>query len=258
LHYERPIPLTGDILKQRIFSPIAYAGVRRANIIAIAASEVSRFAANFPIAWRRRGDVYELVILRSLLADGRGHAPGAQKALGLLPVLARAYPFLYDPAHAPQVAGRAKFVDAAIADEPSDIGAPICLIDGRPTKATAQRIGLLDAAAPSFAKAAAIARHLADADLFEAWPLRFDNVEGHDLEVGGLWIVKQDAVGTGAFAPLLRAHGVVAADLIGLHRLSLFRAGIMLALARAALKAATGTDPPPQREMKAAEAGADA
>jgi SapC len=257
LDYERPTPLAGDVLKQRIFSPTAYAGVRSASIVAIAAIEAPRYAAHFPIAWRRQNDSFELVVLRSLLPDGRGHAAGTQKALGFLPILLRAYPFLYDPALLPPAAGHAKFVDTAVADEPGDIGAPICYIDGRPTKATTQRLALLDVAAAAFAQTAAISRQLAAADLFEAWPLRFENIEGYDLEIRDLWIVRQDAVTTGAFAPLMRAHGVVAADLIGLHRVSLYRAGILLAQARGTLKAeaaASGMSPVPD----AVQAGAGA
>jgi SapC len=236
LDYERPIPLSGDVLKQRIFSPIAYAMVRRANIIAIAAVEAPRYAAHFPIAWRKRATGFELVILRSLLADGRGHVPGTQTALGFLPALARAYPFLYDPAREP-AAGRAKFVDSAIADEPGDLGAPICYVDGRPTKATTQRIGMLDSLAPAFSQTAAITQQLAKADLFEPWPLHFENVEGQTIDVEGLWIIKQNAAASGVFAPIMRAHGLLAADLIGLHRISLFRAGTLLAQTRSALKA---------------------
>lgn len=244
MDYDQPIPLSGDVLKQRIFSPLAYSNVRRANVVSIAVSEAQRLAAHNPIAWRKRGSTFELVIVRSLLDDGRGHVPGAQTALGFLPVRLRCYPFLYDPAAIPQ-AGRAKLVDTAIADEPSDIGAPIALADGRPSKATLQRIAALDAAAPAFAEAALIAGALAKADLFEAWPLHFEDVEGQTLDVPDLWIIRQTAVETGALAPLLRAHGLAAAELFGLHRLSLYRAGTLLALARAALKSATTAEAPP-------------
>jgi hypothetical protein len=236
LDYEIPIPLAGDILKQRIFSPLAYANVRTAKLIAIAGLEAPRYAAHYPIAWRKRDEAYELVIVRSLLPDGRGHPPGTLTALAFLPVLARAYPFLLGPAK--ENGARAKLVDTAIADEPGDIGAPIALVDGRPSKATVQRIALLESSAPHFARTVAIARQLAELDLFEPWPLRFDDVEGHTLDVPDLWIVRQEVVSTGALAPVMRAHGTLAADLIGLHRLSLYRAGMLLAHARAALKGA--------------------
>jgi SapC len=260
LNYDEPIPLAGDVLKQRIFSPLAYAIVRHANIVVISAAEAPRYAAHCPIAWRKRQDGFELVVLRSLLGDGTGHQAGSQKALNFYPILARAYPFLYDPAAGP-AAGRAKFVDTAIADEPGDVGAPICMIDGRPSKATTQRIALLDAAAPSFAQTMAITKQLGDADLFEPWPLHFENVEGTTIAVEGLWIIKQTAVETEAFAPVMRAHGVIAADLIGLHRVSLFRAGILLAQARAALKAARPAaipEPGPENATLLESASADA
>lgn len=238
MDYIQPILLAGDVLKQRIFSPVAYAVVRNANVMAIAPVEAPRFAGHYPIAWRKRADRYELVVVRSLLVDGRGHAPGTQTTLTFIPLLARCYPFLYDTTRELQ-AGRPKHVDMAVADQPTDIGAPIALPDGRPSKATAQRIAQLDAAAPSFAQSIAIAAWLAKADLFEPWPLHFEDVEGETLDVPDLWIVRQNAVDTGALAPLMRAHGMIAADLVGLHRLSLYRAGMLLAQARAALKAAS-------------------
>ncbi len=255
MEYDQPIPLAGDVLKQRIFSPLAYAVVRNANLVPIAAVEAPRFAGHYPIAWRKRDQSYELVVVRSLLTDGRGHAPGTQTTLAFIPVLARSYPFLYDPARGPE-AGRPKFVDTAIADQPGDIGAPIALADGRPSKATSQRIAQLDAAAPSFGLSMAIAAFLAEADLFEPWPLHFEDIEGQTLDVGGLWIVRQNVIDTGALAPLMRAHGIAAADLIGLHRLSLYRAGMLLAQARTALKSAPRLSPEPAAEFEPAETGA--
>ena len=235
MDYERPIPLAGDVLKQRIFSPLAYPSVRNSNVIEIAAQEAPRYAAHFPICWRKLTDRYQLVILRSLMADGRGHPAGSQKALAFLPILCRSYPFLYAPSGMAD-GSIPKFIDNVIADEPSDIGSPICFSDGRPTKATAQRIAMLDNAAKLFSQTTAIARDLAAADLFEAWPLHFDGIEGQTLDVSDLWIVKQDVISTGALSPLMRTHGLVAADLIGLHRVSLFRTGILLANARSTLK----------------------
>ena len=242
--YERPIPLKGDVLKQRIFSPLAYPNVRNANVIAITAHEAPRYSAHFPIAWAKRDTRFELVVIRSLLSDGRAHPEGSQAALAFLPALCRAYPFMYEPAAGPSdsqskvaTGHRSNYFDAAVADAPTDVGAPICFADGRPTKATAQRIALLDSAAPLFAITAAIAVDLAALDLFEAWPLRFENIEGHTLDVPDLWIVSQDMVQTGGLAPVMRKHGLIAADLIGLHRISLFRAGTLLSNAKAALKA---------------------
>lgn len=244
--YERPVPLKGDVLKQRIFSPLAYENVRNANVIAITAQEAMRYASHFPIAWHRHENRFELIIVRSLLADGRGHPAASQSALPFLPALCRAYPFMYEPGmyqpgrHEPS----RHFIDVAVADAPTDVGSPICFSDGRPAKATAQRIALLDIAAPMFAETAQIAGQLSELALFEAWPLHFENIEGYTLDVADLWIVKQDAISTGALAPVLRRHGIVAADLIALHRLSLFRTGIMLANARAALRAAPASSAP--------------
>lgn len=229
--------MSEDVFKRRIFSPLAYPAVRNANVIQISHSEAEKYAGHFPVVWRRRREAFELVVVRSLLADGRGHAPGSQQALPFLPVLCRSYPFLLDPIREPAINAARQF-DDAIADEPKDIGAPVCTPDGRPTKATVQRLGLLDAFIEPTQKTMAICNDLKARDLFEPWALSFDNIEGRKLEVPDLWIVKQTAFATGAFAGIMRVHGLFAADLLSLHRISLFRAGILLANARKALAAA--------------------
>ncbi len=226
--------MAGEVLKQRVFAPTCYAAVRNTNIVAICASEAGRFVAHVPIAWRSRAGKFELVILRSFLGDGRGHLPGMQTATTLLPVLARAYPFLHDPTRAP-TPGQPKFIDPVIADEPDDLGAPITAMNGRLTPQAARCIALLDASAASFAETAVISQCIADADLLEPWALRFEAQGAPTIELKGLWIVKHGAIATGAFAPLMRAHGLAAADLVALHRVSLFRTGLLLARARGAL-----------------------
>lgn len=237
MDYEHPIALSDEVLKRRIFSPLAYPVVRNANVIRIAHSEAARYAAHFPVVWRKIGNGAELVVVRSLLADGRGHAPGSQQALPFLPTLCRAYPFLLNPQIAPAV-DTPRLFDDAIADEAKDVGAPVCTPDGRPTKATVQRLGLLDAFVPPFQLTQALCNDLIGADLFEPWALSFDNIEGHKLEVTDLLIIRQTSFATGAFAPVLRTYGLPAAELLALHRISLFRAGILLANARKALVAA--------------------
>jgi SapC len=235
VEYERPIPLAGDILKQRIFSPLAYASVTRSNIVAICHAEVPKYAPHFPVAWHKSAGGYELSIVRSLMADGRGHPRGSQTNLPFLPILCRAYPFMYAPSGT-STPTAARYIDGAIATEPGDIGAPICFPDGRPTKATAQRLALLDQSAAAFSASAAITLALTDADLFEPWPLHFEGIEDTTLDVADMWIIKQAAAETGALASVLRQYGLIAADLVGLHRISLFRAGTLLANARMALK----------------------
>lgn len=237
MDYDQPIPLAGDVLKQRIFSPLAYANVRRANVVAIAQNEMARLAGHYPLVWRKTGDEFRLVAIRSLLDDGRGHAPGTQLTLSFLSVLLRCYPFLYDPRARPEP-GRPRFIDQALADEPGDVGAPVALADGRPSKAALQRLAHLDAAATSFAQTALISNDLGKRELLEPWSLKFDDVQGIRLEVPDLWIVRQAAAKDSSLTPVLQAHGIAAGDLIGLHRLSLFRAGTLLTQARAALQSA--------------------
>jgi len=87
----------------------------------------------------------------------------------------------------------------------------------------------------------ALGQTLAELDLFEPWELKF-NISGTSIELPDLLIVRQKSLDTGALAPVLYRHGLVAAHLIGVHRISLFRAGILLAAARAVLHGETSAE----------------
>lgn len=239
MDYDRPIALQGDVGKRRIFSPFAYARVRHTAAVEISLSEAERYAAYYPIAWQRIADqVFRLVVVRSLLHDGRGHYAGALTTLSFLPALCAAYPFLLaeQPDH---LNGADYLVDDVIADEPTDVGAPIIMLDGRPSRATEQRLQLLERHRRQIAPTSRLNARLAAADLLEPWALKFDDVEGTRLEVPNLWILKQGTIETGAYAPVLGELGSRAAWLLGLHRVSIFRAGQLLANARAALRHAS-------------------
>jgi hypothetical protein len=81
----------------------------------------------------------------------------------------------------------------------------------------------------------AIGNALAGLDLLEPWPLKFD-IDGHHVEIPDLMVIRPSAFDSGALAGLLEAWGMPCAQMLGLHRISLFRAGVLLAGAKAFFK----------------------
>ena len=59
-----------------IYAPVAYAIRRNVNVVRVVHLEALGLAASFPVVWRRGHGTFELVAVRSLLEDGRGHSPG--------------------------------------------------------------------------------------------------------------------------------------------------------------------------------------
>ncbi|MGQ4274886.1 SapC family protein [Terrihabitans sp. B22-R8] len=230
---ENLIPLSEDVSTRRIFSPFAYRLVRELNIVPIAHTEVARLAAWFPVAWRRQGDDTQLVAIRSLLPTFNAIPPAVRLSLEHLPLLLQAYPFGLDPEQGVR-RDTPKMLCDVFADYPENVGAPITTPDRQLTKATLQRFGALDAFCEQAAETENLARLLADEDLLEPWALSFD-VDGRRIEVPDILIVRQSLFGTGRLAKVVAEKGALAAEVLGFHRLSLFRAGPLLASARTAL-----------------------
>jgi hypothetical protein len=171
------------------------------------------------------------VAIRSLLDDQRTQPPAVR---ALLPLILHAYPFVFDP-KAPPDRHSPRMLDDVFAVAPTDAGASITTANGKLSRATIQRFRILDHLAAEFCTTREITASLAGVDLFEPWELKFD-IEGRPIEISGLFIVRQNAFVGGMFAPILEQYGAPAAMLLGLHRVSLFRAGLLLAAARRALK----------------------
>src|SRR6185369_2199867 len=88
----RPLELSdGD---KRIFAPIAYPQVRRAQLVPIVHIEALNLAAWFPICWQIKETSAVLVVLRSLLRDGSRQPSGSPELPASLPLALRAYPFV--------------------------------------------------------------------------------------------------------------------------------------------------------------------
>ena len=239
---ECPQPLTGELMASRIYSPFAYPLPRRARIVPIVTIEAERLAAAFPVVWRRGINGPELVVLRTLLENGTGYAPGTDRTLALLPLILQAYPFVLSATEPLALSDNRRMIDVAGADEPTDAGAAIAGPDGRLSRGTELRLRALEIFERDFQQTLTLGHRIEAMGLFEPWPLDFDLGGGRRCEIGELLVVSPKAFDTPRIATLLAASGIAAARLLGMHRLSLFRAGVLLAAARGA-RAATGPRP---------------
>jgi SapC len=228
---ERPIALEKDVLRRRIYAPQAYAPVRNAAVVPIVHSECLTLASWFPLVWQRRQATVEFVAIRALLNDQRAQPPAAR---ALLPLLLHAYPFVFDRRQ-PLRTDSPKMLDDVFADAPTDIGASITTVHRKLARATTGRFRLLDRFAHEFQVTAAIGSALAELDALEPWPLKFD-IGGNNVEIPDLLVVRPSAFEGGQLARLLGSYGVPCARMLGLHRISLYRAGILLAMAKTFLR----------------------
>ncbi|WP_019997725.1 SapC family protein [Aureimonas ureilytica] len=235
---EAPRPLSAELMANRIFSPFAYPLPRQARIVPIVAAEAERLAATFPVVWQAGESGPALVVLRTLMENGTGFAPGTERALSLLPLLFQAYPLtlpadLGGPGTADRP-GRRLMLDTACADEPGDAGAPIATSDGKLSRGTELRLRALELFERDLARTRALGAALLRHGLLEPWSLAFDLGAGQRCEITDLLVVAPRVFDTPALAPVMEEFGIAAARLLSLHRLSLFRTGQLLVLARAA------------------------
>ncbi len=228
---ERPIALEKDALRRRLYAPIAYAPVRNTAVVPVVHSEAYRLATWFPLMWRKHGPEFELVAVRSLIDDQRAQ-PAAARAV--LPLILHAYPFVFDPKIFPDEGGE-RMLDDVFADAPTDVGASITTVGGKLSRATIQRFRILDGLVHELRLTREIGKALADLDLFAPAELKFD-IQGRSIEIPDLFVVRQGAFDGGLFSTVLEKFGAPAALVLGLHRVSLFRAGLLLAMARKALQ----------------------
>ena len=228
---ERPIALEKEVLRRRIYAPHAYAPVRDLAVVPIVHSECMALASWFPVVWRRRKAGAELVTVRALLDDQRAQLPAARP---LLPLRLHAYPFVFDPAR-PIDATSPRMLDDVFADTPTDVGATITTTTYKTGRATTMRLAVLDRIAGESELTDAIGSALATRGLLEPWPLKFD-IEGEIIGIPDLLVVRASSFHDGSLAPVVSQFGVPSASLLGLHRISLFRAGLLLAGSKSFLK----------------------
>lgn len=241
--YERPRRLTSTWGHHRIFAPESYELVRTLQLVPIVHAEALHLAAYFPIVWRVRDGQTVLCVLRSLLAGGLGHPVKPTHAGGGLPLVLRGFPAV---ATAPASDGEEIWIDEVVADQPTDVGAPILMEDGRLGRGAVQRIQailrLRQAVDATHRLTGALVRHR----LLEPWPLDFELASGgRKIRFDDLMVVRPLASPDPDLIEHLRESGIEAATFIAAHRISLFRISPLLQAARAA---ATKAAAPPQLE----------
>ncbi len=228
---ERPIALEKDVLRRRIYAPLAYAPVRNAAVVPIVHSECLTLASWFPLVWQRRQATIEFVAIRALLNDQRAQPPAAR---ALLPLLLHAYPFVFDPRQ-PVRTDSPKMLDDVFADAPTDIGASITTVHRKLARATTGRFRLLDRFAYESEVTRAIGSALAETRCARAVApeVRHRRKPRRDPGPAG-----DPSVGVRErhFSRLVGNYGVPCARMLGLHRISLFRAGVLLAMAKTFLQ----------------------
>lgn len=226
LLYEHVRPFDVADGDTRIFAPVSYPLVRTAQLVPVVHSEALTLAHWFPICWLMRDGQTTLVALRTLRGDGSGQPAGSPQQMASLPLALRAYPFVVG-----SVMDDEQFLDAAIPDTPSDVGAPIMTPTGKTGPGAQMKLqarGAFDHALPA---SQAMTDFLVANDLLEPWPLDFD-VDGERMVVNDLFVLKAAALGTDAIHRFIADFGSTAATFLGAHRISLYRAGILVQSAK--------------------------
>lgn len=230
--YETPRRLTSAWGHCRIFAPEAYRRVRTQQLVPIVYTEALALAPHFPICWHVLNGEANLCVLRSLLGNGLGHPIKPTYASGALPLALRAFPVaVTSPDEADEI-----WIDDVMADQPTDIGAPILMANGRLSRGAALRVQT----ALAFRRALDITRQftdgLASRRLLEPWPLDFElDPDGRRVRIDDLMVVRSSALGSPETIQYLQELGVDAAMFLTAHRTSLFRTPPLLNAARAAL-----------------------
>ncbi|MCA0399829.1 MAG: SapC family protein [Proteobacteria bacterium] len=225
--YEVPARLTEEWGHHRIFAPESYPAIRAVDTVPITFSEGGSLARHVPLCWRRDDDRLRLVALLGLRPDCRRVLPYEE-----LPLAIRGYPFVVP--NNDTISRREIWVDRAIADKPTDMGAPLVLDDGKLSKAAQMRAQNVLQLAYEAAATEALGDELTEAGLLEPWPLEFDLGGGKKFRRSDLFVLSAARLSDPAFFGLIERHGASAGLLLGYHRASLFRINWLLADARAA------------------------
>jgi hypothetical protein len=223
-------PITSKHGDMRIFAPAAYPLVREIQIVPIVYIEALALASWFPICWRAGEPRPTLVALRTLRKDGSQQPAGSPEAAASLPLVLRAYPFV-TPALGTNETQDVPMIEDATADKPTDIGAPILMSNGRTGRGTEMRLRTVAAYQGALPLTEDMTNMLSKNNLLESWPLDF-KIGDESLAVEDMLIVRQSAFGTAPILDFIKTFGTAGANLLGAHRLSLFRAGSLVQAAR--------------------------
>jgi hypothetical protein len=230
--YENPRRLTSSWGHCRIFAPEAYRRVRTQRLVPIVCTEALTLAPHFPICWCARNGETSLCALRSLLDDGLGHPSKPTYAGGALPLALRAFPVaVTSPDAADEI-----WIDDVVADQPTDIGAPLLMANGHLSRGAALRVQAAIALRRALDITQQFTDGLASRRLLESWPLDFELApDGSRVRIDDLMVVRSSALGSPEVVQYLQEFGVDAAMFLTAHRTSLFRTSILLQAARAAV-----------------------
>jgi len=233
--YESPTAIAADWGHHRIFSPVAYRRLRDRAILPITHTEAIQLAHLCPTCWVDTEAGPCLAVLRSLTQDGAGMPAAARKGLGNLPLALQAYPVVV-PGTPQDLAGAVR-VDRTIAEEPTDIGAPLLMGDGKASRAMAMRTRIAMRLGRALPTTRALSTFLHENNLLEPWPLAFDLGHGEAARFDGLRVLARSKLGERALYRAFAAFGIDAAVFVAAHRISLFRVSALLSAAKAAVAA---------------------
>lgn len=234
--YEEPRILSAATGHHRIFTQAAYKLVRNLQFVPAVIGEAGYLARLFPLCWRLSEEGPVLIALRSLLPDGRGGAPDAPLQESLLPLLLQAFPLIVPDART--LAEQRVLFDGTIADQPSDIGAPLLMSDGRLGRAAIARARKAISVAQALPATLAVGESLMSAGLLEPWPLKFDLGHGEHVIIEDLMVLSNAALRSDELIGIVMRHGIGVGLFLSLHRASLFRIGNLLVAARRAVEEA--------------------
>ncbi|PPD16078.1 MAG: hypothetical protein CTY25_03650 [Methylobacterium sp.] len=226
--YENPTVVGMEWGHERIYAAPSYRLVRFLCDAPVTLGECQVLARWYPLCWRRSDDGLVLVALRSLLPEGEGHYPENRAPL---PLCLQAYPFAVpDPE---SIERQQLVVDRVIADRPTDVGAPIVMANGRMSTGAVIRARLALQVARGLQATTALSRDLDAAGLLEPWPLDFDLGQGRRAGRSDLSVIAASQLGNPLLATIVERHGVDAGLFMAYQRISLFRIGFLLQLAKA-------------------------
>ena len=224
--YEAVRPFDPQDGSMRIFAPVSYSLVRCTQFVPVVHIEAFSLAHWFPLCWLKRDGCTTLVALRTLRSDGSGQPAGSPDAAASLPLAMRAYPFVVGTGGESQ-----HFLDAAIPDSPSDVGAPIMTQGGNAGLGAQLKLQALAAFDHALPASQAMTDSLVENDLLEPWPLDFD-VDGEQIVVNDLFVLKSSELTSARMFQFIEKFGAAAAAFLGAHRISLFRAGTLVQAAK--------------------------
>lgn len=239
--YEAPAALSREGGHRRIYAPEAYRPVRTASLVPIVHNEILDLAVLFPTCWATTPAGPVLSVLRTLLPDGTGMPGGSRNLASVLPGAFQAYPVVVP--HSEDAEPRSIVIDGAIADQPTDIGAPLLLADGRLARATAARARLALRISRALPATRALSRFLHEEGFLEPWPLKFDLGGGESVDIDHLKVLSRARLDDPGLYKAVRRFGVEAGLFLSAHRLSLFRISGLLSAAKAAVAARAAPQP---------------